>query len=146
MCFGARDDQFGKFLVSTGGKLASVKLVHLYGYVNCQTNMDNYWSYWGCSTYHGGVKDHVNVAITTSANQILLPSSKFMTDSYKSQLWSRIPGYNSFSPELVMSAFSNPPSVTKGQELRLWYGEDLVNSTENDNAGKACCDVYARFI
>ena len=108
--------------------------------------MDNYWSYWGCSTYHSGVKDHVNVVITTSANQILFPSSKFMTDRYKSQLWSRIPGYNSFSPELVMSAFSNPPSVTKGQELRLWYGEDLENSTENDNAGKACCDVYVRFI
>jgi len=143
VCFGARDNQFGKFLVPTGGKLASIKLDHLYGFVTCQKSVANYWSYWGCSTYHGSLKDHIDVAITTSANRILLPSSKFITSSTK---WSRIPGYNSFSPQLVMSAFSNPPSVTKGQQLRLWYGEDLVNKSESDNDGKACCDVYARFI
>ena len=144
MCFGARDNQFGKFLVPSSGRLASVKLVHLYGYVTCQKSVASYWSYWGCSIYHGSVKAHVNVAITTSANRILLPSSQFITVS--STKWSRIPGYNSFSPALVLSAFSNPPSVTQGQELRLWYGEDLVNSSEGDNAGKSCCDVFARFV
>jgi len=146
VCFGTRDGDFGRFTAPSGGKLASVKLVHLYGYVTCDTNIAASWSYWGCSNNHKGVKDYVNVAITTSANQILLPSSQFMTHGYGSIKWALVPGYNSFSPELVMSAFSNPLSVTKGQELRLWYGEDLVNISEDDNAGKACCDVYARFI
>jgi len=142
VCFGARGDQFGKFLVPAGGKLAAVKLVHLYGYVTCDKSDASFWSYWGCSIYHG-LKEKVNVVITTSKNRILLPSSQF---TFYSTKWSRSPGYNSFSPELVMSAFSNPPSVTKGQQLRLWYGEDLVNSSEGDNDGKACCNVYAHFI
>lgn len=142
VCFGARDNRFGKVLVPSGGKLVSVKLAHLYGYVTCDKNNALFWSYWGCSPYHA-LKEKVDVVITTSAGRVLLPSSQFITSSTK---WSRITGYNSFSPELVLSAFSNPSSVTKGQELRLWYGEDFVNSSEGDNAGMTCCDIYARII
>ena len=36
LCFGTRDDQFGKFSSPYSGKLASVKLVHLYGNVTCK--------------------------------------------------------------------------------------------------------------
>ena len=143
MCFGARDNRFGKFLVPSSGKLASVKLVHVYGYVTCQKDKPSYWSYWGCGK-HSSLSNHVDVAITTSSGSVLLPSSQFITD--KTHKWSLIPGYNSLSPELVLSAFSNPPSVTQGQELRLWYGEDLKNSSEGDNGGTSCCDVYARLI
>ena len=142
MCFGARDNRFGKFLVPSSGKLASVKLVHVYGYVAC-AGRATYRSYWGCHQYPG-LKNHVDVVITTSGGGVLLPSSQFITD--KKAKWSLIPGYNSLSPELVLSAFSNPPSVTRGQELRLWYGEDLANSSESDNGGTSCCDVYARLI
>ena len=142
MCFGAKNNQFGKFTVPVGGRLASVKLVHFYGFVTCDTRIaSSGYSYWGCSIYHSGLKDHVAVVITTSANRVLLPSSKFMSGK-----WSKIPGYNSFPPEIVLSAFSNPPSVLKGQELRLWYAEDLTNISEYDNDGTSCCDVFARFI
>ncbi|XP_068759945.1 uncharacterized protein [Montipora capricornis] len=141
VCFGAKGDQFGKFFVSASGRLASIKLVHFYGYVTCNKRDKRFWSYWGCSTV-SSVKEKVNVVITNSANHILLPSSQFMHDSNK---WSSLQGYNSFSPEIVLSVFSNPSVVVKGQELRLWYGEDLVN-TESDNDGKSCCDVYARLL
>ena len=143
MCFGARDDQFGKFFVPSSGKLASVKLVHVYGYVTCDTNKAYHWSYWGCGK-HSSLTNHVDTTVTTSDGQVLLPSSQFITDV--THKWSLIPGYNSLSPELVLSAFSNPPNVTGGQELRLWYGEDLANSSEADNGGKSCCHIYARFI
>ena len=143
VCFGARDNRFGKFLVPSSGKLASVKLVHVYGYVTCDTRKTYHWSYWGCNQ-HSSVKNQVDAVITTSGGSVLLPSSQFITD--KTHKWSLIPGYNSLSPELVLSAFSNPPSVTRGQELRLWYGEDLANSSESDNGGTSCCDVYARLI
>ena len=143
MCFGARDNRFGKFLVPSSGKLASVKLVHVYGYVTCDTGKAYHWSYWGCGQ-HSSVKNHVDAVITTSGGSILLPSSQFIT--HATDKWSLIPGYNSLSPKLVLSAFSNPPSVTQGQELRLWYGEDLVNKYESDNGGTSCCDVYARLI
>ena len=143
VCFGARDDQFGKFFVPSSGKLASVKLVHVYGYVTCDKNIAYHWCYWGCGK-HSRLTNHVDAAITTSEGQVLLPSSHYITDVTRK--WSLIPGYNSLSPELVLSTFSNPPKVTGGQELRLWYGEDLANSSEADNGGKSCCDIYTRFI
>ena len=142
MCFGARDNRFGKFFVPSSGKLASVKLVHVYGYVACARGAI-YQSYWGCGP-QSSLKTKVDAVITTLGGSVLLPSSQFITD--KKHKWSLIPGYNSLSPELVLSAFSNPPSVTRGQELRLWYGEDLANSSESDNGGTSCCDVYARLI
>ncbi|KAK3697114.1 hypothetical protein QZH41_016922 [Actinostola sp. cb2023] len=30
--------------------------------------------------------------------------------------------------------------------MRIWYGEDLAGWTEADNAGRACVDVYAKFV
>ena len=143
MCFGAKGIQFGKFSVPSGGKLLAIKLVHLHGYVSCNTRQVYHWSFWGCGLHGGGLKDQVDVAITTSANRLLLPPSQFITDNtYK---WSKIPGYNSLSPELVLSVFSSPLTVSSGQELRLWYGEDLANDS-GDNGGKSCCDVFARFM
>ena len=89
------------------------------------------------------MSDQVDVVITTSTNSVLLPPSQFILTGTK---WSKIPGYKSLSPELVLSVFSSPLTVTSGQVLRLWYGEDLVNSSESDNGGTYCCDVFSRFL
>ena len=48
VCFGARDNQFGSFNVTYRGKIAAVKLIHLSGYVMCQSGYHSYWSFWGC--------------------------------------------------------------------------------------------------
>ena len=143
VCFGARDNQFGRFHIPPGGgNVGAIKLVHLYGYVSCDTRQSIYWSYWGCA-YRSSVKEKVSIAITTSSNHILLPVSQLVPDP---GLWTTIPGYDSQSAELVLSFFSHPRSMTSGEELRLWYGEDLTSSTEEDNGGRVCCDVYALFI
>ena len=70
-----RDNTFGSFVVPSSGKLVSVKLVHVYGYVTCDKRNRAYWSFWGCCHYP---KD-VNVVITTSFDKILLPSNEFFT-------------------------------------------------------------------
>jgi len=141
VCFGARNHQFGKFYVP-GGTLAAIKLVHLYGYVSCHTVSSSSWSYWGCGS-DPVVKGHVNVVVATSARHILFPPNQFIASDRK---WSKIPGYNSLSPELVLSVFSHPHKVTSGQELRLWYGEDFADDSEGDNGGRACSDVYALYV
>lgn len=141
MCFGAKNDQFGRFSVRSTGRLTTLKLVHLYGYVTCDTRQITYWSYWGCGVYYSG--DKINVVITTAANHVLLPPSQIIV--HQGAKWSRVPGYTSVSPELVLSFF-NPYSVQSGQELRLWYGEDLVNVSEGDNGGTACIDIYAIYV
>jgi hypothetical protein len=30
--------------------------------------------------------------------------------------------------------------------MRIWYGEDLKGSTEQDNHGRVCVNVYAKFM
>ena len=142
MCFGAKGNQFGKFSVPSGGRLLAIKLVHLHGYVTCKKSKVDHWSYWGCNAF-SSLRDQVDVAITTSTNGVILPPSQFITNGKK---WSKIPGYNSLSPELILSVFSSPLTVTSGQVLRLWYGEDLVKGWEGDNDGTSCCDVFARFM
>ena len=136
MCFGARNHQFGRFLMPSSGRLAAIKLVHLYGYVSCRANEANRWSYWGC----GG--DPLFVAVTTSTNRVLFPPNHFKDNSKEF----RIKAYNSWSPELVFSVFSHPHWVSLGQQLRVWYTQDLWDFYETDNGGRVCCDVYALFI
>lgn len=144
VCFGARHNQYGRFNAPYSGNIGAVKLVHLYGYVSCDTRRTSYWSYWGCGNNpYAGIKDLVDVVITTSSNRIILPPSQFTTSFLK---WSKIPGYNSLSPELVLSSFSSPFRVYSGQQLRLWYAEDLLNRSEGDNGGRACCDVYGLYV
>ena len=143
VCFGAKDGQFGRFYVKSGyRKLAAVRLVHLYGYVSCDTRHVSYWSYWGCGLMGWGL-GKINVGITTSGNHVLLPPRQFIVND--GAKWSQVPGYNSLSPELVLSFFS-PSRVNHHQELRVWYGEDLMNTSEGDNGGTACVDVYAIFV
>lgn len=139
LCFGAIGDQFGNFFSPYSGKLASVKLVHLYGNVTCNKRIPQHWSYWGCGSYNRDI----NIVITDSNYSVLFPSSEFIYN--KRGMWSWIPDYDSLSPELVLFA-PKPRFVTKGQELRVWYGEDLKKYYVLDNDGKSCCDIYALFI
>ena len=86
----------------------------------------------------------VSVTITTTANRILLPPKQFLT--IPSLEWYKIPGYNSVSPELILSVLSTPNWISSDQELLLRYGEDLVNFSEDDNGGAVCVNVYALFV
>ena len=60
--------------------------------------------------------------------------------------WVLVPGYSSYSPELVMSIYDTPVSISAGQNLRLWYIEDLDDTWEGDNHGRACADIYGEFV
>ena len=142
VCFGAGKNQFGSFSVPSNGTLASVKLVHLDGYVRC--NRGNWTrSFWGCGQ---NPELDVNVEIKY-ANTAILPSREFLVRERGGKESLRIPGYNSLSPELVLSAnVSHPPNVTQGQWLRLSHREDSSSPLEDyDNGEKSCGDVYARF-
>ena len=110
MCFGAKGDKSGNFS-APAGKLAAIKLVYLYGYVSCSTLVSSYWSYWGCGVDPRNAKNthrQVNVVITNSSNHFLLSPNPFISDV--TMKWYTIPGYNSLSPELVLSVFLNPIS------------------------------------
>ncbi|XP_022802496.1 uncharacterized protein LOC111340002 [Stylophora pistillata] len=135
VCFGASGTQFGSFYLPSGGGLVAIKLVHLFGYVSCDVSQSQHWSFWGCGQ-HVSVAQEVDVVITTSDNKIILPPGEFIKLSHQAGKWARVPGYNSVSKEIVRTPFTEPYPVLAGQQLRLWYGEDLQNSTEGDNGGR----------
>jgi len=143
VCFGARSNQYGSFHVPYGGKIAAVKLIYLSGYVTCSGHI-SYWSFWGCGNFPS-LKHYVSLVITTSSNTHLMPPNQFFALAGGAGRWYQLPGYNSFSPEIILPRLS-PYSVSSGQELRLWYGEDLVNWYEVDNAGLVCCNVYVLYV
>ena len=145
MCFGIKDDAHGEFKPLKGGKLRKVKLVHLYGYVTCANVSPIYWSHWGCGLYKADSDstDLIIVALTDESNKILFPPSQLGKGAHG---WVLVPGYNSYSPELVVSIYDAPVSVTAGQKVCLWYLEDLRKSHEFDTHGKACADIYGEFM
>ena len=119
VCFGAKDGQFGRFYVKSGyKKLAAVRLVHLYGYVSCDTRQVSYWSYWGCGLYREGL-GKINVVITNSDNQVLLPPSEFIVND--GAKWSKIPGFHRVSAVVFQPLPRRlPPRVTSV----VWRGSN----------------------
>ena len=90
-----------------------------------------------------GNTDFIIVALTNEGGKILFPPSELGKDGSD---WILVPGYSSYSPELVMSIYDTPVSISAGQNLRLWYIEDLEDSWEGDNHGRVCADNYGEFV
>ena len=100
---------------------------------------------WGCG--YSQVQHKVNVVITTSTNRILNPPNQLLSSTHGGEgKWQHIIGYNSWSPELVLSVFSHPHWISYLQQLPVWYGEDLMDWGEGDNGGRVCCDVFALYV
>lgn len=137
-CVGTRKDQFKE--ITYGGTsrfIAAMRLVHKSGQVSCHGRA---LSNWGC---HVIGPTYLNMIITDSMNQTIYPSPRLVTlgvDGRKG--WYKLPGYTSLSSHLVFSDFGNPTFLKKGEKLKIWYGEDLFDSTEEDNHGFTCMDIY----
>ena len=51
----------------------------------------------------------------------------------------RLDGTTHKSPELVFRNLSSPLSLSRNQELQIWYGQDWIDILENDgNDGTSC--------
>ena len=129
VCFEARGNRFGSFKLTEAGTLKAIKLVHKSGYVSCKSGSSGN-SYWGCGA------DDISTAVTNSNNKVLFPNEMSIHG------WYRLPNTNSDSMELVLERSTSLIRMNKGEELRIWYGEDLRGMTESDNHGRACVDVY----
>ena len=146
VCFGAKDNQYGAFNMTKSGRLKTMKLVHRSGLVRC--NEETGASYWGCTWPSYG--DALMTIITDAHKKAVLPSAEdlkafdFGRCEYKRHFYS-LSGYHHNSTELVFRNLSNPLSVSRNQELQIWYGQDLKDCLEYDNSGKTCVDVYAWY-
>ena len=137
VCFGARDDSYGKFSIHKAGKISAFKLAHRSGSVSCLPEADK-GTNWGCSheSYIGQICTHI-----TDASNVVLVNN---LDSSKHGCY-QLPGFKSYSDEIELS-LSSPIGVRAGQEFRIWYGEDLKNKgDENNPFHKSCVDVYGFY-
>lgn len=111
--------------------MAAIKLRHRSGWVNCRPHGK---SFWGCDD-----TEHISMAITDDKDHVLFP--KALNDNG----WVRIEGYDGrTSKELVLEPVHRDKVCVRGTELRVWYGSDLKNRSENDNQGMSCVDVYTK--
>ena len=112
VCFGAKDNQSGRFVVELDGLIDAVKLVHLHGQVSCDVP-NGRWSSWGCA----GTK--FRVFLTNSTDDILVPKVEWGSDRYK------IEGYQSRYSGDHMGRLHKSHSFHLSKELRLWHSSDL---------------------
>ncbi len=145
VCFGARDGQYGAFNITKSGRLKTMKLIHKSGSIKCNPNEDA--SYWGCR-YAGSYGNNGLLTIITNANKeaVLPPAEelKVATGCNKKHFY-RLHGTHHTSPELVFRDLANQLSVSRNQELQIWYGQDWVDCSDHDNSGTTCVDVYAWY-
>ena len=54
-------------------------------------------------------------------------------------------GTSHTSPELVFRDLPNQLTVSRNQELQIWYGQDWIDCSEDNNSGTTYVDVYAWY-
>ena len=132
VCFGARDESYGEFTLQYSGKIMSFALAHLHGKVTCHVGGSS--SFWGCRE-----GPELRTFLTNKKNKVIFPQ----TSGIKAY---RLPGVRSDSNRLIFNNLSVPLKVTRGEQFRIWYDEDLRNNSEKDNGGLTCLDIHALYI
>lgn len=114
---------------------------HVSGYLDCETQEPNRRSLWGC----GPPYEKLMTVITDNQNQIIFPKPASTTHLETGIWFYKMAGYKHDSPNLTLIDIQSPMYARKGQELRIWYGEDLLNGYEVNNGGSHCVRVSAKF-
>lgn len=83
----------------------------------------------------------MGVAVTDDANAIVYPKGLPQHNGFY-----RLVGYNAKRSILAFVDFTTPMYAQSGQEMRIWYLQDLMNFSEDNNSGVACANVYAKFM
>ena len=92
-------------------------------------------------------KNSFMTIITNANRQALLPSNKDLkTVAGNRDHFYVLEGIQQGSSELVLDNLSKPLRLSKDQELQIWYGQDWINSGEEDNSGTTCADIFAWYI
>ncbi|XP_031563590.1 uncharacterized protein LOC116299094 [Actinia tenebrosa] len=145
VCFEAKGNSFGSFHNNVrSGLVVAIKLEHVYGHVSCAGTSHN--SHWGCGNLNGkyGINS-LNVVVTDQLNRIIFPKEQYI--GLPPRIWYGMPFMDTASSkELIFTDFAQPFYFPEGKQMRIWYGEDLKDSSESDNVGRACVNVYAKFI
>ena len=139
VCYKAKDNGFGVINLKQDGQITGIMLEHVSGHLTCNISAPNSANLWGCNHGTKSRKAKVLTVITDADNEVVFPAN---IDSSKAFI---VPGFNaSMSHILVFTNFAYPNYFNKGQELRVWYIQDLFKfRSEYNNGGTHCVNVYA---
>jgi len=135
VCFSSKDNKYGTFNITIPGQISSFRLVHVSGGISGGSSSVGNWN--------GGTGKRFGLLITDSGNKIISPPVS-MLDAYYGYILTTAVSAKDDS-EAVLPPIEPTFNVTEAQEMRVWYGEDLKNSTEEDNHGTTCAHVYANY-
>ena len=84
--------------------------------------------------------------ITNAKNEAVLPPAGDLKSGAenKSHFYT-LNGITHTSPELVFRYLPIQLSVSSSQEFQIWYSQDWVDWSEDNNSGTTCVDVYAWY-
>ena len=82
--------------------------------------------------------------ITNAKKEAVLPSARELRATDKNHSYS-LNGITHTSPALVFPDLPIKVSVSRSQELQIWYGQDWIDNSEDNNSGTTCVDVYAWY-
>ncbi|XP_022793012.1 neurogenic locus notch homolog protein 1-like [Stylophora pistillata] len=85
------------------------------------------------------------MTVITYSNKTLLPFTEFKKGSENNYYSYKIDGVDANSLSLEYNLLPNPLVVSVGQQLQIWFWQDLVNFTEENNFGKML-QKMERFI
>ncbi|XP_044183988.1 uncharacterized protein LOC114967223 [Acropora millepora] len=145
VCFGAREDTYGAFNVTKTGHVKAMKLVHRNGSITCHPDYPS--TFWSCSNVNYYPSNTFMTIITNANREALLPPSENLkARCSREKEFYILDGVNQGSPELILGNLSRPLSLLKDQQLQIWYGQDLIDCSENNNNGTSCVDIFAWYL
>ena len=135
-CVSARGNHFKLFTYhGPSGFVRALRLTHQSGKIGCAPGQ---FSNWGCNHVY-----RTNMFVTDVKNVVMYPSTVLVKTAVGG--WYLLPGYIENSPNLVFSDVGDR-YIYNGQQMRVWYGEDLYDHTEYDNHGHTCFKVELYFV
>jgi len=122
-----------------------MKLVHKSGSLRCNQNDPE--SFWGCTNEPIYGNNSLHTIVANSKKEAILPPAGDLKvhGCNKKKYFYSLHGTTHTSPELVFPDLPNKLSVSRNQELQIWYGQDWIDCGESNNSGKTCVDVYAWY-
>ncbi|XP_022786940.1 fibulin-2-like [Stylophora pistillata] len=139
VCFGTKNNDCGTFIIREAGQIYTFQLVHTSGLVRCATDLE--LTKWGCPHPSFGHYNLMTVITYRNKRVVLLAEFAKYTGMYRY----RLNGSDVNSPRLVFNLLPTPLVVSVNQQFQIWYGQDLADLSEYNNAGKTCTDVYALY-
>jgi len=142
ICVKGKGNSPGHWVMPRSGVLRAAKLTHVgnlsSSHITCDYRRPHYKTFWGCN--YRWTKGYIGILVTDEYNNILFPAPHLKRGG-----WYKLERKNAMSPELVLgNPFAKDAlKVTAGDEVKIWYGEDLYNHGEGDNGGLTCMHASA---